>query len=190
MKTVAVIEGFSGGPKHTAQFRQALTQAGFKVIKNPQEADIVVAHSAGIYAVPLNTRAKLLILIGPTYWPGRRLIKRARELTRQASKYYVNNHGWGFYLRKKAWEVYYFFIRHKYLWLGIFHNNKLEFFDQLADGKRNLVFIRNDDDAYTGSTFKNAVSGWKNTKYIELPGIHDDYTVNPEPYIKIIKEAA
>jgi hypothetical protein len=186
MKTVAVIEGFSGGPLKTRRFKKALVAAGFKVVNNRHQADILIAHSAGIYAVPLRARAHLLMLIGPNYWPGRPLLMRMRSHLRAASKNQIDNFGWRFYVWTKILELYYFFRRNRYMWLGIIHNNKLDYINKLtAMPNRKTIIIRNSEDSYTGRQLL------KETKHdrvslVELSGIHDDYYENPKPYIDLI----
>lgn len=187
MKTVAVIEGFAGGPMHTRQFRKALSQAGFKVVKDRRQADVIVAHSAGIYGIPAEAKAKLLMLIGPTYWPGRRLIKRTLRHTRSSGSYHLRKFGFRFYLWKKILEFYYFFRRHTYMWLGILHNNRLGHLNMLIhQPDRQTLIIRNREDPFNSPELKNKISG-SNLEYIQLPGVHDDYVTNPQPYIDLLK---
>lgn len=186
MRTIAIIEGFSGGPINTRRFREELSEAGFKVIKNRQEADIIVAHSAGIYAVPINARAGLLMLIGPTYWPGRALLARLLKHSSDSRKYYVTKFGRRYYARKKLLELYYFFTRNRYLWLGIIHNNRLSRLEKLiSKPERKIIIIRNQDDAYSGKQIAQKIHA-KNVKFIEMPGIHDDYYENPKPYVQLL----
>ncbi len=66
MKTVAILEGWAGGPWHTRQFRQLLKKAGFVVAK-VEDAEIIIAHSAGIFDIPSNRQAKVIIMIGVPY---------------------------------------------------------------------------------------------------------------------------
>jgi hypothetical protein len=186
MKTVAVIEGFAGGPMHTRQFRKALSQAGFNVIKDRKKADIIIAHSAGIYGIPLDAKAKLLILIGPTYWPGQKLIKRVVRHTRTSGRYHVANFGWRYYLWKKLLEFYYFFRRHTYMWLGILNNNRLDHLGALIkQNGRITIIIRNQEDPFSSPDLKKSIKGG-DLKFIDLPGVHDDYVTNPKPYIDLI----
>ncbi len=190
MKMVAVIEGFSGGPMHTRAFRRAVRQAGFSVVRNYRKADIIVAHSAGIYAIPPDVRARVLVLIGPTYWPGRKLIKRVFAHTKSGRLFYVKNYGWWFYIWKKALELYYFFRRHRYLWLGVKNNNKLDRLYALAGNQdRQIILVRNHDDSFCDPAIGELFKGRSNVRYVELPGVHEDYTTNPKPYIKLMEEA-
>jgi hypothetical protein len=189
MKTVAVIEGFAGGPMHTRHFKKALSEAGFIPIKSRVEADIIIAHSAGIYAIPQEAKAKLMVLIGPTYWPGKLLPKRSFAHTRSSGKYHLTNFGLRYYVWKKLLEIYYFFRRHEYLWLGIIHNNKLDRIYALADKPgREIIVIRNQDDPFTTPKIANQLKH-RSIKFIELPGVHDHFLRNPQPYIDLLLKA-
>lgn len=187
MKTVAVIEGFAGGPMHTRQFRKALSEAGFKVIKDRRQADIIIAHSAGIYSFPPDVKASLLVLIGPTYWPGRRLIKRVIRHVRVTKRYHVEKFGRSFYIRKKLLELYYFFRRHQYMWYGIFNNNNLDRLEKLASHPgRKTIIIRNQGDPFSSPAIENDLKA-EGVKFVSLPGrVHDDYAADPEPYIDLL----
>lgn len=190
MKTVAVIEGFSGGPMHTRRFRKALAEAGFRVVKDKRRADIIIAHSAGIYGIPENVKAKLLVLVGPTYWPGQPLIKRVARHTRASRNYHVSRFGWKYYLWKKTLEVYYFFRRHKYMWLGIRNNNSLDRLNKLAGRPdRKIIIVRNQDDTFSSPKIKELIEDWPDVRFVSLPGVHDDYVTNPKPYIDLIRQA-
>lgn len=185
-KTVALIEGFAGGPLHTKKFRKTLASAGFKVIKDSERADIVIAHSVGIYGVPVNSRAKLLLLIGPIYWPGERLIKRATKHIRNSKRYHVSKFGWGYFLRKRLLEIYYFFTRHIYMWIGIKNDNRLNHLYKLVNQPgRKTVILRNHDDPFSSPDLKEKINQ-TGAKFIELPGVHDDYISNPKPYIDLL----
>jgi hypothetical protein len=186
MKTVCVIEGFSGGPMHTRLFRKSLKQAGFAVIKDRKKANIIIAHSAGIYGIPADVEAGLLMLIGPTYWPGRKLIKRVAKHTNLSKRYHVSKFGWRYYAWKKLLELYYFFRRHTYMWLGIIHNNRLGHLERLINhAGRKTIIIRNQQDPFSSPGLKEKIIA-KNVRFVELPGVHDDYVTNPQPYIDLL----
>lgn len=186
MKTVAIIEGFAGGPFQTKTFRRALVDAGFEITKNRRTADIIVAHSAGIYAIPRDNQAKLLMLIGPTYWPSKKLTIGQFGHIRSSGEYFVSNFGWASYLRKKALEIYYAITKNRYMWLGILNNNKLNFLDH---GDRKVILVRNRDDRYTTPDIKVIAKKYPNVEFVELPGLHEDYYENPKPYIKLIRRS-
>lgn len=188
MKTVALIEGFAGGPLHTRSFRRSLTKASFKVIRSKREASIIIAHSAGIYGIPKNAKAKLVMLIGPTYWPKQKLVKRVLQHTASSRRYHVSHFGWSYYIWKKILELYYFFTRNRYMWLGIKNNNQTNFIENLNQSGRKILLVRNLDDPFCGPEISKLGKNLKNVQYIELPGVHDDYVKNHAPYIELIKK--
>lgn len=61
---VAICYGFVGGPLHAKDFRERLNRAGFNLVSDPSDAEIVIAHSAGCWLIPQNIKPKLLIYIG------------------------------------------------------------------------------------------------------------------------------
>jgi hypothetical protein len=186
MKTVVLIEGFAGGPMHTREFREALSKAGFKVIKDRRKANIIIAHSAGMYAIPMSTEARLLMLIGPNYWPGKFLLKRTAKHNMASSSYHFNRFGFKFLLRKKLLEFYYFFRRHSYLWHGVLNTNRLDRLHNLIEQPgRMTIVIRNSHDPFTTPEIKQEFKSRK-VKFIELPGVHDDYYMNPKPYVDLL----
>jgi hypothetical protein len=126
------------------------------------------------------------MLIGPTYWPGRPLIKRIAAHTRSTKRYHVENFGWWYYIWKKLLEIYYFFRRHIYMWLGIINNNRLGRLKKLVgQAGRKTIIVRNRDDPFTSPELKYKLKG-THVKFIELPGVHDDYCTNPQPYIDLL----
>ncbi len=181
-RTIAISEGFSGGPLLTRAFRRALSAAGFKVIKDIKKADIIFAHSAACYGVPSRVSAQLVIFVGPPYWPGRPIGKRLVKTYKVLKKHDVANFGRLYYLKKKVLGLAYVILRPRLLWWGLIKNRSLDFL-KLNAGK--IVLVRNTEDTYCSPQIKDDLS--ESIKYVELPGVHDDYVTNPEPYIKLIQ---
>ena len=184
MKTVALIEGFAGGPRLTKKFRLSLHEAGFRIIKTSSRADVIIAHSAGCYNLPLTSDAQLIMLIGLPYWPGRSIYSRNRRDRKAAKAYELSHFGRQYFIRKRLLQAYYFLIRPKYFWLALVWHTKLAFVELLSDKK--VIFVRNSDDNYLTPKIKKSLAPLPNIKYFELPGQHDDYYTNPAPYIEIL----
>lgn len=73
------------------------------------------------------------------------------------------------------------------MWYGIMNNNRLDRLIQLIEKSgRKTIIIRNHGDPFTSPKIKQALRH-KNLKYVELPGVHDDFVTNPEPYINLIQ---
>lgn len=187
MKTVCIIEGFSGGPKLTKKFREALRESDFDITKRKTSAEVIFAHSAGVHAIPKNPKAKLIVLVDPPYWPEKRLRKRFRDTWRSIKEHDLTTYGRRYYLRKRLHQTRYSITRPKYLWIGVLGDNRLDFL-KLANAKQKILLIRNTQDTYCSPAIREVVKSRKQVAYIALPGYHDDFTTNPRPYIELINK--
>ena len=59
------------------------------------------------------------------------------------------------------------------------------YFLELIKNKK-VVLIRNQEDFLCSPEIEQAVKDYKNVRYLELPGGHDDFMTNPQPYIDLI----
>ena len=183
MKTVAIIHGWAGGPRITRYFANELAAAGFKVVKNPEQADIIFAHSAGVYKIPKNNGASLIIFHCPPYWPGKSIISRLFAHAASDAAEVAKHYGLGYLATRRLWETYYVF-RHPSVTVAALRNkNNLEF---LSRSVRNALLTRNKLDKFCSPEIKEKVKPYKNIKYVEFPGGHDDYIRNPKPYIDLL----
>lgn len=78
--SVAIIYGIAEGPLLSRRLRQVLAKRGYSVTSDVRNADIILAHSGGCYLVPDKHKAKAVVYVGYTYWPGRRLAESARAM--------------------------------------------------------------------------------------------------------------
>ena len=122
-KRVAIIYGWAEGPWQSKKFIKELKGAGFAIEENPIEADVLFAHSAGCYLIPPTIKARLLVLDGLPYWPGRsmasgvvhkliselRYLRRNRGLTWWLNK--IAHNGW--YIISRPQKTYYLLTRHQ-----------------------------------------------------------------------------
>lgn len=183
MKSVAIIEGWAAGAWHTKQVRKLLKNAGF-VISRKNNSEIIIAHSAGVFGMPSNSRSKLIVMIGIPYWPERSILKRLMlNLKHDVSREIARN-GRGYIIKKSLWWMYYFFTRPKYTFLGLRHGSDLSFLEKYPDKK--IIVIRNDEDDICTPQIESLLNQYKNIKYIKMPGGHDDYYLNPAPYVDLL----
>lgn len=186
MKTIAIIHGWAGGPRHTRKFVEALKVAGFKEVRDPFKADIVFAHSGGCYGVPAKVGAHLVVLHGPPYWPEKSIIHRVFGQIVSDSAKRINHQGLWHFLHKKFWEFYYILRFPGVMFRALRNHRKLDFLEELLHKK--VLLIRNSDDRFCSPTIKAATAKYQNIAFEELPGLHDDFYVDPEPYIRLIKK--
>ncbi len=77
--TVFIAYGWPEGRWHGKQFRKALQDSGYQISEKPEDADVIVAHSAGCYMLPAELKAKVILLIGLPNWPSKPLTKCTSE---------------------------------------------------------------------------------------------------------------
>jgi len=186
MKTVAILHGWAGGPKRGKQFTRNLEAAGFRVVKKAEQADFVIAHSTGCYFLPKNIKAELVVCINPPYWPGEPIVERWIRMDKNEAKFLIKRFGPGTFLRNKFWEIYYVFAKPRYTWSVLKNQSHLEFLDQLSD--KQMILVRNKEDEFCSPQIKKVINEYNNFKYIEIPGYHSDYYIDPKPYIDLLKQ--
>ncbi|MDB5182703.1 MAG: hypothetical protein JWO47_487 [Candidatus Saccharibacteria bacterium] len=163
----------------------ALLKSGYTLEKNIEKANIVIAHSGGVFFLPLTEKSQTIVLIGPPYWPGKPI------LLCMAQKIHLD-----FHARQQEKKLGYWFI--KTFWNGIYtvidllraymllsYVRKHDLKDRLPNKK--IIIIRNKNDAWCSPDLmdiphKNPIT------FFELPGEHDDCWIHPEPYIKILQK--
>lgn len=183
MINICVMPGWAGGKWDTKDFERALTAAGYTVT-GPLHGDVVVAHSAACYDLKIRSPATYYFLLDPPYWPGKSIFKQVYEHARNATKFAKANRGWKFLVIKSFWHVIYVFAKPSYTINGFKHHDNLEFLRELSEKK--VVVIRNEQDEFCSPDIQVALASYPNISYVTLPGIHDDYYYNPQPYIDLL----
>ncbi|MDO8591433.1 MAG: hypothetical protein Q7R60_00710 [bacterium] len=187
MKTVAILHGWAGGWWHAREFTQVLNENGLRVIKNASAADVIFAHSTGCYRVPEDNKAELIILQGPPYWPSKSILHRLFMKKGHDIKLRVRDRGILFTVNKFIWEVIYVVIKPGYMFVAVKNHRYLHFLDLLKDKK--AILVRNEEDYFCSPEIEEAIKEYKNVRYVSLPGGHDDFMTNPQPYIDLIRKA-
>jgi hypothetical protein len=187
MKTVAILEGWAGGPRLTKIIRSALKEGGYELIKNPAEADIIIAHSTGSYMLPETIKANLVILINPPYWPGESIVKRWIRMNKDELKFLRKTLGSRRFFINKLWEVFYIVAKPSYTWSVLKNQSHLDFLENLKD--KRIILVRNTDDEFCSPKIKDTLVAYKNFEYVEIPGYHANYYINSQPYIDLLKRA-
>lgn len=177
--TVAIIYGFSEGKYHSRKLREALLQAGYLVTSNITSADIIIAHSAGCYLVPVNHTAKVVLNIGYTFWPGRKLLDSLRAKLAEE------------YRRTRLLRWLKECAIHDFYALNLPHLRRLlrgwgDPGSYLKVLRGTNIFVRNRDDPYCEPRAVLGAAGTDHT-YISMPGYHDHLWDEPETYVNLLK---
>jgi len=168
------------------RLRKALAQHGFTTVANPRDADVVIAHSGGCYHVTLGLRPEqLLILIAPTYWPGRSLMLRSQSMSLQMLRAIRRGNEPIHQINKNIHNIFFLFW-HASKNLAMVHHARQYNLEQELQHP-NTILIRNQNDPWLTPNFRDLKRFNKNLRLVELPGDHDDVWLHPEPYIDLIE---
>lgn len=188
-KTVAIIVGFTEGDWHRLRLQTAFENHGYKVIDDPERADIIFAHSGGCYSVPLTLRPQqTVMLVDPTYWPGRPLAVRSQLMTWQLLRAIRPGNQPAYHIRKTFHNLVYL------LWHG---SQNLAMIRQaphynLEDELKHAhtILVRNQNDPWLTPAFRDLKHFNEQLQLFELEGDHDDCWLHPDTYINLLQSVA
>jgi hypothetical protein len=189
-KKIAIKYGIGEGDYHGRAFVAALKVAGFEVVRDAREADIVVTHSGGCFFLPPLDLNQIFVVINPPYWPGKSL---SRSTIEKVSKDFMDFAKDGKLLPwfwKSTINILHL-MRYIFRTLTItLHAHKQRFYEALRD--ETSVIIRNDNDTFLAPNADQLLEQ-KVGRVIDiyrLPGQHDSCWRDPRQYIEIIKQVA
>jgi hypothetical protein len=183
---VAVMPGWAGGKWHTRQFEAALQAAGYTVT-DVLHADVIIAHSTACYALPSKTPAQYFVLIDPPYWPGKTLLTRILEKKKYDRKLTNNPTPMKLKVQNLFWSTAFVLSKLKYTQLAVQHHGQLDFLQKLK--AKNVGIIHNQQDYLCSPDIEIPIVSYPNVKFIRLPGGHNDFYTNPQPYIDLLPKS-
>jgi hypothetical protein len=183
MLNVAIKEGWAGGEWFTRLLRQQLAASGYTVT-DVQHADAVIAHSTACYDLTAKSPATVYLLIGPPYWPGKSIFSRMFAKKRADNRTVRQKQGRSYWLNKTLHETLYIFAKPAYTSTALKKNGSLGFLSELK--QKSVYLVRNQNDYFCSADIQAALAAYPNVTYVALPGEHDDYYTNPQPYIDLL----
>jgi hypothetical protein len=184
-KSVALIYGFAEGPLHGKKFTRALQTSGYEVVNNPAEADIVITHSAGCYYVPFLHNHQRILLINPTYWPGKSRRKRAIARIRFDLLHILPTRQGPYFLHKTMWNLFYA-VTDSARNRDIIHRSGRYLLQASLDHHRTAI-VRNTADPWLTPDVEHLRKAHPKVQIFHVPGDHDDCWLHPERYISLLQ---
>lgn len=184
--TVAIVYGFAEGHLLSRKLRKELASGGFKVIRDPAQADILIVHSGGVYNLPKNARNKLQLIIAPTIsWEGQsaartgmqktlldfRESRRPRDKARWLLKSGIN----GLYVIGKPFDA-------ANMWRAA---ERLG--DYLPEVTCQRIVICYKGDPWSGNTDPAMITRHHSTTFLTADRLHDDIWTSPKEYVTVIQ---
>lgn len=162
-------------------FRQACQQAEFGLTKDLNKADIIFAHSGGALLLPAEPSAKLLVLVGIAFWPGRTWLAATRKHLQAENRAVWAERRVLYWLHKWGWRAVYFWKLPTTIKMKRNQNIQAPW-----NSTAKQIVVRNREDEYSMPNMHEQPFKGPRT-FISLPGSHDDCWDNPQPYVDLIQ---
>lgn len=179
-RSVAILYGWGEGKGHGYSLRRELRKAGFKIARRSRDADIIIAHSGGMFLIPEKISAQLIMLVGIPFYPGQHprkgiMKKVGKDLRSKGNKKQLS--------RIAALNVVHSLHkpRHHY---QMWRNWKKGYLPKVDEAK--VLILRNQDDPLSHHQKITEFAKASNWNTISLPGVHDDLWLNPKRYVDIL----
>ncbi len=184
--TIAIVPGWAEGAWHTKGFKDELNSHGVQVTKNPRDANVIIAHSAGCYFVADLQKAKHIILIGLPYWPGRTLIGSLVRKLYYEFRHHHQTNDMGWWINKLVHNIMYIFTKPRITYKSIVYRWQ----QRLPTSRKGqeIILIRNSGDTFCHPKIVKIFEKANSYRYIEMPGPHDDCWKSPNAYIDLLKK--
>jgi hypothetical protein len=185
VQTYYIHYGFSHGPAHSRSFRRQIEQAGYIQAASSETADIIIAHSAGTWAIPKQTTAQLILLIGQPLQDGKRVksftkaLRQSWQLNRKHTATFSSHVFFSLCYSLRYPNRQLTAIRRA----ASFHNPD-DYLDQ------QVIYVINRHDVWPTSHHLSDIVAQRNYSFISLNGSHDELWYSPGIYIDIINHYA
>jgi hypothetical protein len=184
---VALQYGVLTGRRVGKKFCKTLAEAGYQLVQNAQDADIIIGHSAGCFWLPQAPTKQKLMLINPPYWPGRSVTERAKARARTHLRYRRYGYNFKQWLWRSAWGAFYGLdIPRTRLINRVAREYELE----KIITNHTAVIVRNSDDDWLTPDVEKLTHDHPGVQVVHIPGDHDDLWLNPRPYVEALERLA
>lgn len=184
--TYALVYGFLAGPANGRKLRSLLEAQGLRSAHKTEDADILIAHSAGCWMIPSDSKARLVILIGMPFSQTnpKRTFRHANlqnTVTAFKDRRVLN------LLSRMRFSLYYGLAqpRRNYAITKRARNPRPNI---LPDASH--VFIANQQDPWVNTPQLDDYLASKPWAFIAMTGSHDDLWKHPDHYSSIINHYA
>lgn len=141
---IAILYGWAEGSWHAKKLLPYLKKHNLVLSNDAISADVILCHSGGCYMVP-ETKAKLIVLIGPPYWPKKSMTLRIIKKTYRDFLMHHSIKELKFWWAKSIHNIFYMLL-HFPKWVSMHINWKKEAFPKSTEKK--IIVIRNKNDKF------------------------------------------
>jgi hypothetical protein len=187
---IAILYGFSEGKYMSRQLRKDLAAAGFDVVARPENADIILAHSGGLFLVPdtLDLRDKTLVLDAPAIgYQGKSLLRPGLQKIWMDVKHSARTlRGLRTWLVKSLFNAGYLVSAQRDSRQMLRGCRQYGATLPLFKARR-IVIISHHNDPWSGYIKDAEITKHDSYSFMSHHGPHDDLWSNPQEYISVIQ---
>lgn len=188
-KSVAILYGFGEGRWHGRKFQSALLAADFTIANDPRDADIIIAHSGGMYALPEDVSNKTVLLIAPACGQSGKTWLRTQSKKVWLDMIFFSRMGMrARWLQKSCWNILYFvkqIPRLPRLWR--IHRKHQAGLPILNTKVTTVALFK--DDPWSGYISAEAKVRHINYTFKTIDATHDDIWLHPEKYVELARNS-
>lgn len=185
--SVAILYGFGEGKWHGRGLRKALQTTGFTMAASPETADIIIAHSGGMYSLPKNTAGKTIFIIAPSCGKARRTWFHTQGAkVWQDMRYFLHSGLFIQWFYKSFWNGVYVIAQIPRL-STLWHIHQ-EHQAGLPITGTSTTIITFKDDPWSGYITTQELAKHPTYTFIEMDAIHDDIWLRPELYVELLQQ--
>src|SRR3989344_1103075 len=180
--TYAFSFGFLAGQGHGRMLGKLLRREGYVQARDLEQADIIVAHSAGCWMIPLTAKPKLVIFIGMPLAqssPSRTFVRANRQKMRSLMK--------SLQLTRASQLIFYSTY---YGFTQISRNRNIirtaKHAQPVVIPTAKHIFIANRYDPWPHAKKLQSYIDKYNWTFVSMPGVHDDIWQQSNRYMAII----
>jgi hypothetical protein len=184
--TLAIIYGLNEGPAHAKVLRRHAEARGLRIISDPREADIVIAHSGGCYFMPEAAKAHTVLAANPVCGPVHHVPLMLGKKVIQDFRICLQNGQLVAWLHKTCWNSVYGLTRtrrnSRMIQLAHTYSRSLPV---VTD--RQVIVVHNQSDPWAAYLPREAIMERPQYRYLSVAGSHDDLWLHPEIYLDIVQ---
>lgn len=186
-QSVAILYGFGEGRWNGRKLRSALLAANFNVVDSPHGADIVIAHSGGMYALPEVAEDKIVFLIAPSCGqPGKTWLQTQSKKVWLDMRSFIDAGLFVLWLQKSCWNVLYLVQSIPRL-PGLWRIHQQHQAGLPLVNAKTLTVVEFKNDPWSGYLRDEERAKHLRYAFIVMDAAHDDIWLNPERYVELLR---
>lgn len=179
-----ILYGFAEGQRHGVRMRRALKARGYRVVRRPHAADLIIAHSGGYLMLPKLKPEQRVLIIDASYRPKRSpLYCFVIHVWYDILDLAIRPRNTVFWLWKSLLNLYYMVV-HLPRHTRLYRRYKRIDFHTVVSGPHTVITQSEDVSWFDPSAFPPEVRA--RIYYVEAG--HDDCWRHPETYLDFVED--